>query len=68
MMEDQRKWIIRLVSIMWALNLGAAMIPPLHYHPSEAVNGIFMVIVGWMFVRQVTSKEPVEQPAKAEEE
>lgn len=43
-------WIVRLVATMWVLNLGAGMIPALNYDPSEAVNGIFMVIVGSLFV------------------
>ena len=48
-MGDQ-KWVIRLVSAMWAGNLLAGMIPALNYQPSEAVNGIFMAIVGSLFL------------------
>lgn len=49
-------WIVRLVATMWVLNLGAGMIPALNYDPSEAVNGIFMVIVGSLFVANKTEK------------
>lgn len=48
-MGDQ-KWTIRLVSGMWVLNLVAGMIPSLEYEPSEAVNGIFMAIVGSLYL------------------
>lgn len=54
-MED-RKWLIRVVATMWVLNLGAGMIPPLNYDPSEAVNGIFMLIVGSLFVANKTER------------
>lgn len=49
-----KQMIIYTVSGMWVLNLVAGMIPPLQYDPSEAVNGIFMVIVGSLFVAKQT--------------
>lgn len=49
-MDGQQRWVIRLVSGVWALNLVAGMVPALKFEPSEAVNGIFMAIVGGLFV------------------
>lgn len=49
-MGEQSKWVIRVVSTMWVLNLLAGMVPYLDYEPSEAVNGIFMAIVGSIYL------------------
>lgn len=57
---QQYGWVIRLVSAMWACNLIAGMIPALEYQPSEAVNGIFMAIVGSLFLAGKTVKEEEE--------
>ncbi len=66
-MGDQNKWIIRLVSAMWVLNLVAGMIPWLDYEPSEAVNGIFMAIVGGLYLAgkaETKDDEPGKGKAK----
>lgn len=61
------KWLIRLVATMWALNLGAGMIPGLNYDPSEAVNGIFMVIVGSLFVANKAEKPQHDEDSGSKE-
>lgn len=38
--------IIWLVGTVWALNFAAGLVPPLHYKPDQAINGIFMTVVG----------------------
>lgn len=44
-----RSWIIGLVSAVWALNFVAGLIPQLKYEPDQAINAIFMAIVGGLF-------------------
>lgn len=34
---------------MWAINFGAGLLPALDYQPDQAINGIFMAIVGGLF-------------------
>lgn len=41
--------IIVVVTAVWAGNIVAGMIPFLDHEPSEAINGIFMAIVGVAF-------------------
>lgn len=67
-MEGQKKWLIRLVAIVWALNLSAGMVPYLDYQPSETVNGIFMVIVGALFIAEKAPKNDEDEDKKELEE
>lgn len=48
--------IIGVVTAVWAGNLIAGMIPWLNHEPSEAVNGIFMAIVGGAFALRARAK------------
>jgi hypothetical protein len=66
-MEGQQKWLIRLVSGVWAANMVAGMIPWLHYTPNESVNGVFGLIVGALFVTAKTPKALEEKPDSEKE-
>jgi hypothetical protein len=44
-----RTVVIAVVTAVWALNFAAGLVPPLHYKPDQAINGIFMTIVGGIF-------------------
>lgn len=41
--------VIAVVTAVWAGNFVASLIPAMDYEPDQAINGIFMVIVGAMF-------------------
>lgn len=43
-----RATVIVVVTAVWASNFAAGLIPALHYKPDQAINGIFMTIVGGM--------------------
>lgn len=46
--ETTRRVIIYLVSAVWAVNFGAGFVVE-KYEPDQAINGIFMAIVGGLF-------------------
>lgn len=46
--ETTRRVIIYLVSGIWAVNFGAGFVVK-DYEPDQAINGIFMAIVGGLF-------------------
>jgi hypothetical protein len=46
--ETTRRVIIYLVSGVWAVNFGAGFVVE-GYKPDQAINGIFMAIVGGLF-------------------
>jgi hypothetical protein len=41
-----RNWVVGIVTGVWALNFTAGLIPELHYKPDQAINAIFMALVG----------------------
>lgn len=43
-----RTVVIAVVTAVWAANFAAGLIPALEYQPDQAINGIFMTIVGGM--------------------
>ena len=43
-----RNWIVGIVTAVWAINFMAGLIPALHYSPDQAINAVFMAIVGGM--------------------
>ena len=49
--------IIGVVTAVWAANIVAGMVQLNGYQPSEAVNGIFLTIVGGAFVLRSKSKD-----------
>lgn len=49
MSDKARNIIVGVVTAVWAVNFGAGLIPQLAYEPDQAINGIFMTIVGSIF-------------------
>lgn len=47
--EKMRNWIIAVVTVVWAVNFMAGLLPQFAYEPDQAINGIFMAIVGGLF-------------------
>lgn len=47
--DRTRTTVIAVVTSVWAINFGAGLIPALNYKPDQAINGIFMAIVGGLF-------------------
>lgn len=50
MISDRtRTVIIGVVTVVWAMNFLAGLIPAVGYEPDQTINGIFMAIVGGLF-------------------
>lgn len=49
--------IIGVVTAVWAGNIVAGMVQLNGYQPSEAINGIFLTIVGGAFVLRSKAKD-----------
>lgn len=49
--------IIGVVTAVWAGNILAGMLQVNGYQPSEAINGIFLTIVGGAFVLRSKTKD-----------
>lgn len=49
--------IIGVVTAVWAGNIAAGMVQLNGYQPSEAINGIFLTIVGGAFVLRSKGKD-----------
>lgn len=47
-----KNWIISIVTGVWALNFIVGLVPQLDYKPDQAINAIFMAIVGGLFALQ----------------
>ena len=47
--DRTRTTVIAVVTSVWAVNFAAGLIPALNYKPDQAINGIFMDIVGGLF-------------------
>jgi hypothetical protein len=47
--DRARNWIIGVVTAIWAINFLAGLVPQFNYEPDQAINGIFMAIVGGLF-------------------
>lgn len=63
-----RRVIIYLVSAVWAVNFGAGLIVE-GYEADQAINGIFMAIVGGLFAlgaRRGKSSEGDDNPEDGE--
>lgn len=52
-----KNWIISIVTAVWALNFLVGIIPWFHYKPDQAINAIFMAIVGGLFALQARRPE-----------
>jgi hypothetical protein len=55
-----RLGIAIMVSIIWAANVILGMIPSIEYEPQEAVNGLFLVVVGYLFTTASRGKNDKE--------
>jgi hypothetical protein len=50
MVSDRtRTVVIGVVTTVWAINFIAGLVPQLDYQPDQAINGVFMAIVGGLF-------------------
>lgn len=49
--------IIGVVTVVWVANIVAGMVKFNGYQPSEAINGIFLTIVGGAFVLRQKGKD-----------
>lgn len=47
--DRTRTTVLGVVTAVWAINFGAGLLPALDYQPDQAINGIFMAIVGGLF-------------------
>lgn len=48
--------VIAVVTAMWVANIVAGMVKFNDYQPSEAINGIFMTIVGGAFALRARAR------------
>lgn len=51
-----KNWIISIVTAVWALNFVVGLVPQLNYKPDQAINAIFMAIVGGLFA--ISARRP----------
>lgn len=49
--------VASVVTAVWASNFLAGLVPALHYKPDQAINGIFMTIVGGMVALSARDKK-----------
>lgn len=63
-----RNWIISTVTVVWALNFLVGIIPAFHYKPDQAINAIFMAIVGGLFAISARRDDKKELPKKKKDE
>lgn len=59
-----RNWIISTVTAVWALNFLVGIIPWFEYKPDQAINAIFMAIVGGLFA--ISARRPPDDQNKKE--
>lgn len=50
-----KNWIISIVTAVWALNFLVGLVPQVDYKPDQAINAIFMAIVGGLFALSAKS-------------
>ena len=61
-----KNWIISIVTAVWALNFVVGLVPQLDYKPDQAINAIFMAIVGGLFALQARKPEEKKQDKQIE--
>jgi hypothetical protein len=62
MIDPKMKNIILVtVTSVWAANFTAGLLPFLNYQPDQAINAIFMGIVGGVFALGAKSKGPHDE-------
>jgi len=55
--DRTRTIVIGVVTGVWFLNFAAGLVPALNYQPDQAINGIFMAIVGGLFALGAAKKD-----------
>lgn len=65
---QMRNWIAGCVTVVWAVNFVATLIPQLSYKPDPALHAVFMGIVGGAFALSHEKKEPTNEPKKSEKD
>lgn len=58
MNERTRNIVIGVVTAVWTVNFTASIIPAFEYQADQAINGIFMAIVGGLIAYGKKSGEP----------
>jgi hypothetical protein len=69
MSDRTRTAVIAVVTLVWLINFVAGLIPSVDYEPDQAINGIFMAIVGGLFAlgaREARHQTPPPPPPPAE--
>lgn len=69
--DRTRTTVIGVVTAVWAINFAAGLVPALTYKPDQAINGIFMAIVGGLFAigaRGKSDEKSVGGPGAARKE
>jgi hypothetical protein len=61
-----KKQIIYVVTAVWALNFIVGLVPQFDYKPDQAINAIFMAIVGGLFA--ISERRPPKDGDKKETE
>lgn len=59
-----KNWIISIVTAVWALNFLVGLVPQIDYKPDQAINAIFMAIVGGLFALSAKSDKKDELEKK----
>ena len=64
MSDRTRTVIIAVVTVVWAVNFGAGLVVD-GYEPDQAINGIFMAVVGGLFALGARGNNEPPQPPDA---
>lgn len=67
MTERTRNIVIGVVTAVWTVNFTASIIPTLEYQADQAINGIFMAIVGGLIAYGKKGDPPKGGTASKEE-
>lgn len=59
--ERMANWIIGVVTGIWAVNFLVGLVPQFGYEPDQAINGIFMAIVGGAFALRARESSRKQQ-------
>lgn len=62
-----RNWIALIVTIVWAINFAATLVPQLHYKPDPTIHAVFMGIVGGAFALSRDKKEQADKQKELED-
>lgn len=62
--DRTRTAVIAVVTAVWAVNFAAGLYPAWGYKPEQAINGIFMTIVGGLFALGARKGPPSDDDDK----